>query len=62
MSEANPVKKEEKPVSFEESMEKNTIIAVVILIVLVLAGVPITLAVILAILITIYINHLKNKK
>jgi hypothetical protein len=62
MSDTIIAKKEEKPVSFEESMEKNTIIAVVILIVLVLAGVPINLAVILAILITIYVNHLKNKK
>lgn len=63
MSDENKTKKEEKVVlSLEEQLEKNAIIAIVILIVLVLAGFPIALAVILSILITAYIVHLRGKK
>jgi hypothetical protein len=62
MTAADPIKKDEKILSFEERLEKNAIIAVVILIVLVLAGVPISLSVILSILITLYIVHLRGKK
>lgn len=62
MTVADPIKKDEKVLSFEERLEKNAIIAVVILIVLVLAGVPISLSVVLSILITAYIVHLRGKK
>jgi hypothetical protein len=62
MTEANPIKKDEKILSFEEQLEKNAIIAVVILIILVMAGMPISLSIILSILITLYIVHLRGKK
>lgn len=62
MTEANPKKKDEKILSFEERLEKNAIITVVVLIVLVLAGMPINLSIILSILITLYIVHLRGKK
>jgi hypothetical protein len=62
MTEANPIKKDEKILSFEEQLERNAIIAVVILIVLVMAGMPISLSIILSILITLYIVHLRGKK
>jgi hypothetical protein len=56
------LKKEVKAVSFEESLERNAVIVVMIIIGFVLTGMPINLSVILAILITVYINHVKNKK
>jgi predicted ABC-type exoprotein transport system permease subunit len=62
MTELTPIKKDEKILSFEERLEKNEIIAVVIVIVLVLAGVPITLSVILSILITVCIVHVRGKR
>jgi hypothetical protein len=62
MTEADTIKKDEKVISFDELLEKNAIIAVVILIALVMLGFPIALAVILSILITLYINHLRGKK
>jgi len=57
------IKKEKtKKMSFEEMIERNIIIVVVVLILLVLVGLPMQLAIILSVLITIYFNHVKNKK
>jgi hypothetical protein len=55
-------KKEVKSVSFEEGLERNFIITIAVLILLIMLGLPVSLSVVLAILITLYINHLKNKK
>jgi hypothetical protein len=54
--------KDEKIVSFDETLERNVVLAVICLIVLVLVGLPISLSVILSILVVLYINHVKNKK
>lgn len=54
--------KEEKIVSFDETLERSAILAVICLIVLVLFGLPISLSIILSILIVLYINHVRNKK
>jgi len=58
---SDPIK-EEKIVSFDETLERNVVLAVICLIVLVLVGLPISLSVILSILVVLYINHVKNKK